>query len=118
MELVSNQKIKWGISSTGRMAQLFVNELQLIGSNIQAVASREYENSRAFCNKNGIPYSCDSIHQVFEYIDILYIPSPNHLHIPISELALQNGVHVLCEKPASLNFEELNSIHSQWLRVY
>lgn len=32
-------------------------------------------------------------------IDFLVIVTPNHLHYPIARLALENGIHVVCDKP-------------------
>jgi predicted dehydrogenase len=38
-------------------------------------------------------------------IDIVDITTPNDLHRPIAELALNHGKHVLCEKPLALSAE-------------
>jgi predicted dehydrogenase len=39
-------------------------------------------------------------------VDIVDITTPNDLHRPIAEFALQHGKHVLCEKPLALSAKE------------
>lgn len=46
-------------------------------------------------------------------IDFIVIVTPNNSHFPIAKLALQNGIHVVCDKPLttdSKNAEELERI--------
>src|SRR6185503_17621951 len=70
-------------------------------------------------------------------IDVIYNPSPNHLHVPWSIKALEAGKHVLCEKPIGLSAAEARELadaakqhprlkvmeafmyrhHPQWLRA-
>ena len=38
-----------------------------------------------------------------ESLDILDICLPTYLHAEYAEKAMQRGIHVLCEKPVSLN---------------
>jgi predicted dehydrogenase len=38
--------------------------------------------------------------------DFIAIVTPNHLHLPAAQLALQHGFHVLSDKPATLNLKE------------
>jgi predicted dehydrogenase len=38
--------------------------------------------------------------------DLVVISAPIHLHVPLSELALANGSHVLCEKPLGATVQE------------
>ena len=45
-------------------------------------------------------------------IDAIYIPLPNHLHVPYSIAALKAEKHVLCEKPVALNLDELAQLES------
>ena len=39
-------------------------------------------------------------------IDVVHICVPHYLHPIISKYALEQGVHVLCEKPMSINYED------------
>lgn len=39
-------------------------------------------------------------------IDAVYVATPNHLHAPLSAMALQAGKHVLQEKPLALSMED------------
>lgn len=34
-------------------------------------------------------------------MDVLVVVTPNHLHVPISQAAIEAGFHVFCEKPAA-----------------
>ena len=43
-------------------------------------------------------------------IDAVYIPLPNHLHVPWSLKALAAGKHVLCEKPITLEAVEFDAL--------
>ena len=36
-------------------------------------------------------------------MDVVHICTPNHLHVPLAELALAAGKHVICEKPIALD---------------
>lgn len=41
-----------------------------------------------------------------EKIDVVHICVPHYLHPIVSRYALEHGVHVLCEKPMSINYED------------
>ena len=45
-----------------------------------------------------------------EEIDAVYIASPNRLHYEQSKLFLQHGKHVICEKPITVEPEELQEL--------
>jgi predicted dehydrogenase len=54
-----------------------------------------------------------------ENLDFVVIATPTHLHYPMVKLALENDIHVFCEKPFCLNSEEgealLNLASKKWL---
>lgn len=41
-----------------------------------------------------------------ERMDFVAIVTPNHMHVPPAKLALENGFHVVCDKPVSLTLDE------------
>ena len=47
-----------------------------------------------------------------EELDILDICLPTWLHVPFAVKAMERGIHVICEKPVSLNPEELALAYS------
>src|SRR3984957_668213 len=46
-------------------------------------------------------------------LDAVIIGLPNALHYPFSQRALQAGKHVLCEKPPTMNAEQMRTRHEQ-----
>ena len=41
-----------------------------------------------------------------ERMDFISIVTPNHVHFPPAKLALENGFHVVCDKPLAFSMEE------------
>jgi len=39
-------------------------------------------------------------------MDFVAIVTPNHMHFPVAKMALENGFHVVCDKPVTLTLEE------------
>ena len=39
-------------------------------------------------------------------LDVVYIGTPNDLHLPIAVAAMESGKHVICEKPLARNLDE------------
>jgi predicted dehydrogenase len=45
-----------------------------------------------------------------ERMDFVSIVTPNHIHFPAAKFALENGFHVVCDKPATLNLAEAKEL--------
>ncbi len=45
-----------------------------------------------------------------ERMDFVSIVTPNHMHFPPAKMALENGFHVVCDKPMTLNLQEAKEL--------
>jgi predicted dehydrogenase len=79
---------------------------------VLAIASRNLEKAQAAARQLGIPKAYGSYEELLAdpHIDAVYIPLPNHLHVPWSIKALDAGKHVLCEKPIGLTVAEAQEL--------
>ncbi|PXF31178.1 hypothetical protein WH50_11090 [Pokkaliibacter plantistimulans] len=82
------------------------------GHQIHAIASRSQEQAQAFADMFGVARCYDSYEVLLadEQIEAVYIPLPNHLHVPWALKAIQAGKHVLCEKPIALDLADLHPL--------
>jgi len=46
----------------------------------------------------------------FLFVDVVYIGSVHPFHLSLGKLALENGKHVLCEKPLCVNTRETKEL--------
>ncbi len=107
-------KIKWGVLSTARIGIEKVIPAMQQGkfSRIEAIASRNYSKAKKAAKKLKIPKAYGSYEELLEDTDIqaIYIPLPNHLHVPWSIKSILAGKHVLCEKPVGMNSAEAQEL--------
>jgi len=104
-----NNRINWGIIGLGNIANQFASDLLLIEEdNLVAVASRDLKKANDFANQYDCPKAYDSYDALFadDQVDIVYIATPHDSHAELSIKALENGKHVLCEKPMSLSYKD------------
>lgn len=100
--------IKYGVIGSGWIAEEFIKGANLVdGFVFSAMYSRTFEKGKAFAEKFAdVPVYTDINDFAKSDIDAVYIASPNLLHYSQSKLMLENGKHVLCEKPITVLPEE------------
>jgi len=107
---MSKKTVRWGVISTANIGRYAVNPAIQASANgeLNAVASRDKDNARAFAGEWDIPVAYGSYDDLLADTDIdaVYIPLPNSLHREWSIKAMEAGKHVLCEKPLALNKAE------------
>ncbi|MBN2556890.1 MAG: Gfo/Idh/MocA family oxidoreductase [Anaerolineales bacterium] len=102
-------KVQWGILGTAKIIKKIIPAFQRSAlGEVIAIASRSEEKARNAAETYGLPQYFSSYKALLAdpCVDAIYIPLPNHLHLPWSLKAIQAGKHVLCEKPVGLNTEE------------
>jgi len=132
--------VRWGVLGVADIAVKQVIPAMQRGrrSRIVAIASRELAKAEAAADALGIPRAHGSYEALLDDADVeaVYIPLPNHLHVPWSVRAAQTHKHVLCEKPIARTAAEARELlavrdragvligeafmvrtHPQWLRV-
>jgi xylose dehydrogenase (NAD/NADP) len=110
--MTETRKIRWGVvGATAQIAQKGVIPaiLGCPNAELTAVASRSRDSAKeiaaaagpnvaAYGDYDSLIADCD--------VDVVYLPLPNSLHLGWAVEAMNNGKHVLCEKPLALNAVE------------
>jgi predicted dehydrogenase len=108
------KKIRWGVLSTARIGIQKVIPAMQRGEycEIAAIASRETNKAKDAAKELKIPKYYGSYEALLAdpAIDAVYIPLPNHLHVPWAIKTLEAGKHVLCEKPIGMTTAEADSL--------
>lgn len=106
--------MKYGIIGTGWIAASFIEGARLVcGAEITAVLSRTREKGSAFAEENSIGKVYTDIDEFSKGdFEAVYIASPNALHYPQSKKMLLAGKHVICEKPITVEPEELEELQA------
>ena len=91
-----------GIIGTGRIANRFVPEAQLVsGVSMQGVYNPHLDSAVKFAQQ----WQIDAYRNLDEFygaVDVVYIASPHETHYDYIKSALSCGKHVICEKPMVL----------------
>jgi predicted dehydrogenase len=140
MIALMSKKIRWGVLSTANIGlkKVLPGMLQGQHTSVTAIASRDLARAQEAAKALGIATAYGSYEELLAdpAIDAVYIPLPNHLHVPWTIKAAEAGKHVLCEKPLSLTVAEAETLlavrartgvkigeafmirsHPQWLRL-
>ena len=137
---MAHQRLRWGVLGVAKIAtQKVIPAMQrAAGCDVVAIASREPARAQATATALGIRRAHGSYEALLDDpdVDAVYIPLPNHLHVPWTTRAAESGKHVLCEKPIALSADEARTllgvrdrtgvhiqeafmirVHPQWLRA-
>ena len=106
--------MKYGVIGTGGIAKSFIDGARMLtNAEFTAVYSRTEESGGKFASDNNIPLVYTDINEFAKGdFEAVYIASPNRLHYEQSKLMLQSGKHVICEKPITVEPEELSELQT------
>lgn len=102
--------MRWGVLGTAKIATTKVVPAlqQCRHARVVAIGSRDLARASQAASILGIDRAYGSYEGVLDDagVDAVYVPLPNHLHVPWTIRALEAGKHVLCEKPIGLSAVE------------
>lgn len=106
-----NGIINIGIIGSGRIAERFIPESKFVsGCQVEGVCSLGIEGARSFAKKFELNFYTDKLETLLDKVDAVYIATPHGSHFQIARQALLSGKHVLCEKPMTLNANDLHRL--------
>lgn len=109
-------KIRWGILSTGTIAQNFAATARAMGDiTLHAVASRGKAAADAFADAYGIAVRHGSYEALAADpdVDIVYVATPHSRHYEDMIMLIDAGKHVLCEKSFTTDAAQAEEIFAR-----
>nr|CAI5827784.1 unnamed protein product [Callosobruchus analis] len=100
--------LRWGIAGAGRISHDFVTAVQSaypIDHKVVAVAARSEDGATVFAKEHQIPKAYGGYEKLAmdHDVDIVYVGNLNTQHFSTCKMMLEQGKHVLCEKPFTMN---------------
>jgi scyllo-inositol 2-dehydrogenase (NADP+) len=105
--------MKIGTIGTGFIVDLFLSALNEIdGAECVAIYSRKEETAKPLAEKYQVGTIYTDLERLYmdPTIDFIYVASPNSLHYEHTYRALENGKHVICEKPFTSTLRETENL--------
>ncbi|XP_031619182.1 trans-1,2-dihydrobenzene-1,2-diol dehydrogenase-like isoform X3 [Contarinia nasturtii] len=107
--------LKWGIAAAGKITQDFVNAVNTLNKDdhdLVAVAARDLNRAKEFAKKFGVKKAYGSYLELAQDqdIEVVYVGTLNPQHLEVATLMLENGKHVLVEKPLCLNEKQAQKL--------
>jgi len=107
------------IGAVHRMAAALDGQIELVCG----AFSQDFENTRRTGASLGLSderlyasytemFAAEALLPVDERMEFVCIVTPNHLHIPVAEMAIKHGFHVLSDKPAGISLAEVSRFAS------
>ena len=106
-------ELRYGILSTSSIAPRFIAGVRQAGAGqVVALSSRTLEKAREKAAQWNIPRAYGSHEALLQDqdVDIVYISTVNSLHYKWAKAALEQGKHVICEKPCTVSTEQTREL--------
>ena len=103
------EKIRLGIVGPGRIVHRVMTDLrQAEHIDVAAVASRSLERAQHAAKELNIQLAFGSYRDMAlsDAVDLVYVALPHPFHCEVAKLFLENGKHVIVEKPFAVNARE------------
>lgn len=109
------EHLHYGILSTSSIAPRFIAAVRAArAGKVTAISSRSYEKAAQKAQLWGIPKAYGSHDELLNdpQINIVYISTVNSQHYPWAKAALEQGKHVVCEKPCTTSAAQTKKLYA------
>ncbi|KAJ8735775.1 hypothetical protein PYW07_007395 [Mythimna separata] len=108
-------QLKWGVAGVGMIAHDFLTALGTLPSDqhkVVAVAGKDLDRVHRLATLHKINTAYEGYEPLArdDSIDIVFVSVLNLQHYEITKLMLENGKHVLCEKPMGMTYKQTKSL--------
>lgn len=114
MSTPKGKPLRVGVVGCGGIAQIVHIPIlaRLKAARLTALCDVDVQKAAILANRFDVPSVYGDIEEMIEgsQLDAVFILTPNSLHLPMTLLALANGLHVFVERPAGRNAEEASKI--------
>lgn len=102
---MTDRPLRWGLIGTGGISTRFAADLRAAGLPIAAVASRRIDVAREFAERTGAARAHGSAAELVADpdVDVVYVGTPQAVHVEHALLAIDAGRPVLVEKAFALD---------------
>lgn len=100
-------QLRSGIVGSGFVARVHAAAVRDLGGTVAGVCSRTRAGAEALAAEMEDVAAYDSLEDLLEAgVDVVHVCTPNAAHAEQTLLALEQGAHVVCEKPLATSVEE------------
>ncbi|MNM68599.1 1,5-anhydro-D-fructose reductase [compost metagenome] len=105
-------KLGIAIVGTGMIGAVHRRAALLAGADIRGVAASSPQRALEVAQSWNVPRAYRDIEEVVAdpQVQVVHVCTPNHLHHPMAQAALQAGKHVICEKPLATTLEDAQAL--------
>jgi predicted dehydrogenase len=100
------------IVGTGMIGAVHRRAALLAGAQIRGVAASSAQRAHEVAQSWNVPRAYQDIDEVIAdpQVQVVHVCTPNHLHRPMAQAALEAGKHVICEKPLATSLEDAQAL--------
>ncbi len=100
------------IVGTGMIGAVHRRAALLAGATVRGVAASSPQRAQQAAQAWGVPRGYRDIEDVVSdpQVQVVHICTPNHLHRPMAQAALEAGKHVICEKPLATTLQDAEAL--------